>query len=168
MDITDGVFFAMMDYFAGDARRIQHLTKVHAFARLIGRAEGLDEHTQRVLEVAALVHDIGIRPAEQKYGSCTGALQEQEGPAEAERLLRPLGLPEADIRRVCYLVGHHHTYAAMDGADYRILVEADFLVNLHDDGEGPAAVRAAFRNIFRTACGKAMCRKMFGLNEKER
>ena len=34
------------------------------------------------------------------------------------------------IRRVEYLVGHHHTYKDIDGLDYQILVEADFLVNI--------------------------------------
>ena len=165
MDITDAVFAAMTDFFEGDVRRLQHLTKVHAFARFIGRAEGLDSHTQNVLEIAALVHDIGIKPAEEKYGSASGSLQEKEGPAEARKLLAGLGLPQEDTERVCHLMGHHHTYAAMDGADYQILVEADFLVNLYDDGESPAAVRAAYGRIFRTKSGRAMCRKMFGLQD---
>lgn len=33
-----------------------------------------------------------------------------------------------------YLVGHHHTYKDIDGLDYQILVEADFLVNYFEDG----------------------------------
>ena len=167
MDITDVVFLSMTDYFAADARRIQHFTRVHAFARLMGHMEGLDEHTQRVLEIAALVHDIGIKPAEEKYGSCSGALQEKEGPAEAGKLLCPLGLPEEDIRRVCFLVGHHHTYDCMDGADYQMLVEADFLVNLYDAAAGPDAVRAACGRIFRTKSGRALCRRMFGLTAQD-
>lgn len=138
MDITDVVFLSMTDYFAADARRIQHFTRVHAFARLMGHMEGLDEHTQRVLEIAALVHDIGT-----------------------------LGLPEEDIRRVCFLVGHHHTYDCMDGADYQMLVEADFLVNLYDAAAGPDAVRAACGRIFRTKSGRALCRRMFGLTAQD-
>lgn len=166
MTATDRVFLAMIDYFAGDARRIQHFTKVHAFAALIGREEGLDERTQHILEVAALVHDIGIRPAEARYGSASGALQEREGPAEAEKLLAALGEDPEVIARVCYLVGHHHTYGRMDGEDYRILVEADFLVNLHEDAEDEKTVRAACERIFRTRSGTALCRTMFGLNER--
>ena len=162
---TDRIFLAMIDYFAGDAKRIQHFTKVHAFARLLGHEEGLDEHTQFILECAAYVHDIGIRRAESIYGSCTGALQEQEGPAEARRLLEALGIAPDVVERVCYLVGHHHTYKNMDGADYRILVEADFLVNLYEDHESEKAVRAAYEHIFSTESGKRMCRTMFGLKE---
>lgn len=45
----------------------------------------------RILEAAAYVHDIGIKPAEKKYGSCGGKLQEQEGPAAAKEILERLG-----------------------------------------------------------------------------
>ncbi len=166
MDATERIFLAMIDYFAGDPRRIQHFTKVHAYARLIGREEGLAPREQFILETAALVHDIGIRPAEAKYGSCSGALQEREGPAEAEALLRALDVDADVIERVSYLVGHHHTYAGVDGADYRILVEADFLVNLHEDGESQKAVRAAYERVFRTAAGRKLCRVMFGLKDE--
>jgi hypothetical protein len=31
-----------------------------------------------------------------------------------------------------------HTYTGVDGMDYRILLEADFLVNAHSDGLGRA------------------------------
>lgn len=167
MDDIDRIFLAMTEYFSGDARRIQHFTKVHAFARLPGREEGLDDETQFILEAAALVHDIGIKKAEALYGSCSGALQEKEGPAEAEALLNALSLPPHAVERVCYLVGHHHSYTNMDGADYRILVEADFLANLHEDGAGRNAVRSALERIFRTRSGTALCRTMFGMKTED-
>ena len=152
---------AMIAYDAGDPMRIQHFLKVHSFARLIGLAESLDEHTQSVLEAAALVHDIGIHPAEAKYGSSAGKYQEELGPAEAEKLLTGLGWPEADIRRISFLVGHHHTYTAIDGPDYQILVEADFLVNLYEDGLPPEAQRHAYETIFQTESGKKLCRELY-------
>ena len=157
----EAVINAMIAYDAGDPMRIQHLLKVHAFARLIGLDEGLDEHTQSVLEAAALVHDIGIHPAEAKYGSSAGKYQEELGPAEAEKLLTGLGWPEADIRRISFLVGHHHTYTAIDGPDYQILVEADFLVNLYEDGLPPEAQRHAYETIFQTESGKKLCRELY-------
>lgn len=155
--LIDRLTQAMLEFDRGDPKRIQHFLKVHRFAQLIARQEGLDDHTRLVLECAAVVHDIGIHPAEQKYGRCDGKLQEQEGPACARPLLEALGLPAADVERICYLVGHHHTYDAMDGADYQILVEADFLVNLYEDGAGPQAVRHARDRIFRTASGRRLC-----------
>ena len=152
---------AMIAYDAGDPMRIHHFLKVHAFARLIGRLEGLDEHTQSVLEGAALVHDIGIHPAEAKYGSSAGKYQEELGPAEAEKLLAGLGWPEADIQRISFLVGHHHTYDPIEGMDHQILVEADFLVNLQEDGSSPEAIRRTLDTIFRTEAGKRLLITMF-------
>ena len=62
---------AMIEYDRGDAPRIQHFIKVYEFARIIGKLEKLDEHTQLILESAAIVHDIGIHMAERKYGRGT-------------------------------------------------------------------------------------------------
>ena len=151
----------MIAYDRGDPKRIQHFLKVHAFARLIGLGEGLDPDTQFTLEAAALVHDIGIHKAEAVYGSSGGKYQEELGPAEAEALLTPLGLPRQVIERVLYLVGHHHTYASMDGMDYQSLVEADFLVNLYEDDEPPAARKRAYEVIFRTETGKRLCEQLY-------
>lgn len=161
--LIDTLTRKMLAFNTGDAKRIQHLLKVHRFAQLIGRMEGLDDHTRMVLECAALVHDIGIRPAEAKYGSCTGKLQEQEGPAYARPMLQELGLDPADIDRICYLVGHHHTYTGIDGADYQILVEADFLVNLYEDGVSEEGIRRARDTIFRTRSGRDLCAEIYGI-----
>ena len=153
----------MIAYDKGDPRRIQHFMKVHDFARTIGQLEGLDEQTLYILESAAVVHDIGIHVCEEKYGSCEGKLQEKEGPALAKELLERLGYAQEVINRICYLVGHHHTYTNIDGIDYQILVEADFLVNLYEDGVSPDAVRKAYQNIFQTENGRKICRNMFGI-----
>ena len=146
----------MIEYYAGDARRIHHFLKVHSFAKLIGEME--------ILEVAALVHDIGIKNSEKKYGYNTGKTHEKEGPPEAEKLLIPLTDDAAFIERVCYLVGHHHTYSNIDGMDYQILVEADFLVNLYEDKEHIKAVRSAYEKIFRTQSGRKLCKEIFALS----
>jgi len=153
----------MIRYEGGDAARIQHFMKVHGFARLIGLEEGLDVETQLTLEAAALVHDIGIRPAMEKYNSAAGPLQEAEGAPLAEEMLLAVGFDAACAARVAYLVGHHHTYNAIDGVDYQILVEADFLVNLYEGVASREAVDAALANIFRTATGTAICHDMFDL-----
>ena len=166
MTPTQTLALAMIDYNNGDPKRIQHTTKVHAYASLIGRIEGLDEETLFILESAALVHDIGIRASEQKYGHQNGKLQEQEGPAVAREMLTRIGgYSERQIERICWLVGHHHTYHVCEDLDYQILIEADFLVNLYEDNESPHAIRAVRKNIFRTGSGTKMLETMFGINE---
>ena len=159
----DSLIYAMMEYYKGDAKRIQHFLKVHQLARLIGHKEQLEEQTQLSLEAAALVHDIGIKPAEEKFGSCDGKLQEQEGPAPARAMLQCLEFDSAVIDRVCYLVAHHHTYSNIDGLDYQILVEADFLVNLYEGGCDKDAARTACAKVFRTKAGIALCICMYNL-----
>ena len=154
---------AMMEYESGCPERIQHFIKVYQFAKLIGEEEALDEQTQHILQTAAIVHDIGIRPALLKYGSDAGKLQEQEGIKPAEELLHRLGYDTSVIERVAYLVGHHHTYTNVEGEDYQILLEADFLVNLYENRCDEAAVKSAYEKIFRTETGKRMCRVMFGM-----
>ena len=165
MDILDRLFLAMMHYYAGDPKRIQHLTKVHSYARLIGCMEGLAPRTLYILEAASYVHDIGIKAAEEKYGQCGGKLQEQEGPAQARPLLESLGFDIEATDRICYLIAHHHTYVDMDGLDYRILVEADFLVNLYEDSCSGETICSAFHHIFSTESGRKLCRTIFGINE---
>lgn len=167
MTPTQTLALAMIDYNNGDPKRIQHTTKVHAYASMIGRIEGLDEETLFILESAALVHDIGIRASEQKYGHQNGKLQEQEGPAVAREMLTRIGgYSERQIERICWLVGHHHTYHVCEDLDYQILIEADFIVNLYEDNESPHAIRAVRKNIFRTGSGTKMLETMFGINEK--
>lgn len=151
----------MIAHNQGDAKRIQHFIKVHSLAKLIGEMEGLKGEELEILEAAALVHDIGIRPAEEKYGYSNGKLQEQEGPEPAAKMLKEAGFSEKIQRRVCFLVAHHHTYDKIEGADYQILVEADFLVNLYEDQAEKKTIETAYRKIFRTKSGKKICEMMF-------
>ena len=154
---------AMIELYHGDAKRTQHFCKVHSYAKLIAEMENVDAKTLFILETAALTHDIGIHLCEEKYGNCNGKLQEKEGPVLAEQMLSELGFEKDVIERVSFLVGHHHTYTGIDGLDYQILVEADFLVNLFEGNTDTAHIRATYDNIFRTETGKKICREMFGL-----
>lgn len=163
MTLLDSLLLKTTEFFRGDARRIQHFLKVYAYAALIGRLEGLDGETQAVLEAAAVVHDVGIKPAEERFGYNTGKLQEELGPAEAEKIMRAAGYAAPQIERACSLVGRHHTCSGIDGADCQILIEADFLVNLQEEGSGEDAVRAAYERIFRTESGKLLCQNLFDI-----
>lgn len=151
----------MIKLYSGDVKRIQHFCKVHNYAKLIAQGEHVDSDTLFIIEAAALTHDIGIHACEEKYGNCGGKLQEKEGPSIAGELLGRLGFDPRVTDRVKYLIAHHHTYDIIDGIDYQILVEADFLVNLFEDGLSEKAVKSAYANIFRTDAGKRICRDMF-------
>lgn len=161
--LIEEVTWRMITFDKGDAKRIQHFLKVHRFAQLIASGELLDPATRTVVECAALVHDIGIHAAEEKYGSADGKHQEAEGPALAQALLGETALDEARCERICWLVGHHHTYAPVDGLDHQILLEADALVNLYEDQVPLEAVAQAKERLFRTETGRRLVTTMFGV-----
>lgn len=160
---------AMTRYDRGDTLRIQHFVKVHDLAMTIGVLEGMSGKALDTLETAAILHDIGIHPAEARYGNCAGPHQEELGPAEAEKLIDQVNelltekIGEDEIERVKFLIAHHHTYNGIDSPDWQILVEADFLVNLFEDGEGKEVVANVRERIFRTESGKKILDDMFGL-----
>lgn len=157
------VIQAMIEYYTGDPRRIHHFMKVYGFAKTIGEMEHLDDKTQEMLEVTAVIHDIGIKISEEKYQSSAGNYQQIEGPAIAEKMLTELGYSEEFITRSCYLIAHHHTYNDMDGLDYQILVEADFLVNIFEDNISEERILSIRDKIFRTKSGILLLNECFHL-----
>lgn len=150
----------MIAYYAGDVRRINHFLKVYGFAKTIGEMEGLDESTQEIIEIAALTHDIGIKNSEKKYNSSAGNYQQIEGPPEAKMLLEGLGI-ESSVDRVCWLIAHHHTYTDIQGIDYQILVEADFLVNFYEHDMSNDSVHSVGGKMFKTSSGKAILNAIY-------
>ena len=143
---TGKVIEAAIAYFENDIRRISHLLKVYGFAKAIGEKEQLDLFTMECLETAAVLHDIG--------------------PPVAAVILKKLEFPAPVTERVAYLIGHHHTYDKIEGMDYQILVEADFLVNINEDGldsskQGLDSIRKIKENIFKTKTGTKILESIY-------
>ncbi|GHU94955.1 HD family phosphohydrolase [Clostridia bacterium] len=151
----------MSEYESGVPHRVQHFLKVYGFAKTIGELEGLPSDVQFILETAAIVHDIGIKPSIEKYGSSAGKYQEQEGGTVAKAMLVQLGFDATVIDRICFLVRHHHTYTDVDGLDYQILLEADFLVNMLEEKMTQPTIRSAYDKVFKTEAGKQLCRYQY-------
>jgi len=145
----------------GNRRDINHFMKVWGYAKTIGECEHLDKETQAVLEIAAVVHDIACPLCREKYGSTDGRLQEQEGPALVIAFLRDSGLREAQINRIAYLVGHHHTLHDIDGLDYQILLEADYLVNADESHYAKENIENMLEKVFRTETGMQLLKTMY-------
>lgn len=161
LDSIDLIAVEMIKYFKNDVRRINHALKVYSFARLIGKAEGLDSKKQYVLEAAALLHDIGIKVCEQKYGSTAGHLQEIEGPEVAKEILLPMNIEKDTLERILFLIGNHHSYSKIDDIDFQILVEADFLVNIYEDSVEIETIKSIKHKYFKTTMGLFLIEKMF-------
>ena len=153
----------MISYFEMDVRRVSHALKVHSFAKSIGESENLDSEKQKILEISAILHDIGIKISEKKYNSSGGKYQELEGPGVAKELIKDMDLSEKIKERVYYLIGNHHSYDKIDELDFQILVEADFLVNIYEDNMSLETAATIKKKYFKTKTGKDYIHSLYGV-----
>lgn len=158
--ITAVAIEKMIDFYQGNLRDIEHFLKVWAYAKTIGEQESVDENTQGILELAAVVHDISCPLCREKYGNTNGKNQELESEPLVKEFFEGMPVSEQRVERIIWLVTHHHTYTNIDGIDYQILIEADFLVNASESNFSKVSIENAKSRIFRTAAG---C-KIVGIN----
>ena len=151
----------MIAFSKGNIHDIDHMIRVWTYAKTIGELEGLDPETQYVLESAAITHDIACPLCREKYGSTNGKLQEKEGDPLVREFLSDSGMTDAQISRVAFLVGHHHTFTDIDDADYQILVEADYITNASENGYGEENIRSFMQKIMKTQSGKKLLQNVF-------
>ena len=151
----------MIEYSRGNIHDIDHFVRVWNYARTIGALEGLYPDAQYVLEVAAITHDIACPLCREKYGNTMGKHQEAEGVPLVDAFLKDTGMTAEQVERVKYLVGHHHTLGNIDGMDYQILIEADYIANATENGYTPRNVENFEAKVFRTATGKRLLRSIF-------
>ena len=164
--INEEIIIRMIKFDEGDPKRIQHFLKVYEFAHLIGLKENLNSETLKILDITSIMHDIGIIPSEKKYGYQNGKLQEIEGPIYARELLKEFKeVKEEEIERICFLIGHHHTYSDVDNIDYQILLEADFLVNAYEDNLNKDNIIEFKNKVFKTKTGTNLLDTMFKLKD---
>ncbi|HUT36962.1 MAG TPA: HD domain-containing protein [Planctomycetota bacterium] len=117
----------------------------------------------RIVVAAALLHDIGIQEAERKHGSAAGRFQELEGPPIARRILEGLDFAEADIQHICRIVGSHHSGGDIDSPEFRIVWDADWLVNFPEQCAkmDVGCMREFIEKTLRTETGRALAIERF-------
>ena len=74
------------------------------------------------------------------------------------------GMTEAQIARVAYLVGHHHTLQNICGMDYQILIEADYIANASENGYAKESVIHFLNTIMKTASGRQLAASVLGIS----
>ena len=151
----------MIDFSNSNIHDIDHFIRVWTYAKTIGELESLDAETQYILEVAAITHDIACPLCREKYGNTNGKHQETEGASMVRDFLRDTGLAEAQIDRMAFLVGHHHTFTDVHGKDYQILLEADYITNASENGYERRNVENFIHKIMWTESGKALAKAVF-------
>ncbi len=158
--VCDRLILEVQTVFGSDRRRIDHALKVLDFAERIARTEGGDP---LVVRAAAILHDIGIPEAERKHGSCTAKLREIEGPPVARAIMERLELDESVVDHVCRIIGSRHSGKDIDTPEFRIVWDADWLVNIPGEhsGEDREKTAALIAKTFKTGKGRAMAEKLF-------
>lgn len=160
MNISE-IIVKMIGVSNGNRHDINHFLKVYAYAKTIAECEKLSDEERQIVEITAVIHDIACPLCREKYGNTNGKYQEAEGVILAREFLKDAGLPEKTAERIIFLVGHHHTLQGIDGMDYQILIEADYLVNADESGYSEANIQNALANIFKTETGKMLLKSIY-------
>ena len=119
----------MMEVFEYNNIHINHTYRVLDYAQDISVIE---KGNPDIVVPSAILHDIGIPACEKKYKSTEGQLQEIDGPPLAKNILESLNLKEETIKEVCGIVGSHHSPGEIETINFKIMWDADWLVNLPD------------------------------------
>lgn len=158
--MIDNLRNEMISFFDGDEKRVAHALKVLSYAERIQSLEGGES---LIVGAAAILHDIGIHSAEEKYDSAAGRYQEIEGPPIARRILLKYGFTEAQIEHICAIVANHHSARNIDTLEFRIVWDSDWLVNIPDEldlSDTDGLVRFIDKT-FRTSTGKRIAKEFF-------
>ncbi len=158
--LKDRVAVEMKRYFGRDFRRIGHAANVARYAEQIVKDEG---GNPAVILCAAYLHDIGIHEAERKYHSTAAKYQHAEGPPIARAIMTGLGAREDLVEEVCDIIGHHHHPRDEETLNFKVVYDADFIVNLKEKQEEKKTkrdrlVRMIDTTMF-TAGGKQLARE---------
>jgi len=145
----------MKKVFGPDQKRIEHALAVLEFAEQIQAVEGGDP---LVVKAAAILHDIGIHTAERKHGSPAGKYQEIEGPPIAEEILKRHDIPNETIEHISKIIANHHSARNIDTIEFRVVWDADWLVNIPADlpGAGKEKLQGIVDTTFKTHEGYKM------------
>jgi HD superfamily phosphodiesterase len=158
--MKDKLIQKMKDVFGDDQKRIGHALAVLKYAEQIHAVEGGDA---TVVTAAAILHDIGIHQAEQKYGSSAGKYQEIEGPPIAGKILNDDGFDSAKINHVCKIIANHHSAKNIDTLEFRVVWDADWLVNIPDEcgSMNESKLKEFISRIFKTQTGRQIAKELY-------
>lgn len=149
----------MKNVFGDDTRRINHALDVLSNAEKIHASEGGDG---LIVVAAAVLHDIGIHEAERKYNSSAGNYQEIEGPPIAEAILTKLDFDAERMDHIIKIVASHHSAKLIDTTEFRIIWDADWIVNMRDEyvSKSRDEISGLIGKVFKTDAGKRLARNV--------
>jgi len=158
--IREKLISQMKNVFGQDQKRIEHALAVLDYAEQIQNVEGGDP---LIVRAAAILHDIGIQEAEHKHGSPAGKYQEIEGPPIADEILKKDDIPAEAIEHICKIIANHHSDKEINTIEFRIIWDADQIVNLRADSSGVSNQRLQeiIDKRFKTDEGRRIAAELF-------
>jgi len=159
--LCDRIVEKMKSYFGDDQPRIDHALAVLEYAERILQAS--PDVSGVVVRAAAILHDIGIPEAGRKHNSTAGKFQELEGPPIARGILTEMKVDGSIIDHVCRIIANHHSAKEIDTPEFRIIWDADWLVNIPDefDTSDKARMSELIGKTFKTDRGKRIAETLF-------
>jgi HD superfamily phosphodiesterase len=160
LTIKNTLLKELLDYFGDDTKRIKHARKVLSFAEELLQHEPAD---WRIVIPASILHDVGIKVAEKKYGSAAGHYQEKEGPEVARMILIKTELDNNEIDEICQIIAHHHSPGKVNTHNFKVLYDADWLVNFKDEiaVEDKNKLKELIAKVFLTPTGRVIAERLY-------
>lgn len=168
--LRERVAIEMKRYFGQDFRRIGHAGRVARYVEEIGKLLAAEpeppvDYNPAVAGIVAYLHDIGIKEAERKFNSTSPHYQHQEGPPVAQEILTKLGAPQGLIEEVCDIIGHHHHPRPEESTNFKVLYDADLIVNLEEKQQEEASTQEHLAKLvagsFLTGAGTQVAARVF-------
>lgn len=147
-------------FFGKDSKDLAHALNVLKYVQLLLPEVAPDDWARFRAEAAALVHDIACPLCREVYGECTGDLQEQKSELILDLFFEKHDLPPQQVKRIIWMVCHHHTPEASDESDFRLLIEADLLANVQEHNLDLFDLRQLAVRTMRTQTGQEELRKL--------
>lgn len=161
--LVDRLEWRMLDYYAKkDSSQIAHTLCVREYTRLLAEKENYEKRQVYLLEIAALLHDIGCPCSKEKYGNSLPENQEREGAfIAADWLQDELELSDFEKEWIIQVVGSHHQFRKAQELGFQILFEADMIVNIFEGYYDKSKVQLYYDKMITTWSGRSLFRLLF-------
>lgn len=163
--MRDTLIDEMKKVFGEDQKKVEHALAVLNYAEKIQAHEDGD---LLIVRAAAILHDVDIHEARRMQGSSASRYREIESSLIAEKILKQYDLDTEIIQHICKIIANHHNSKDIDSIEFRIVFDADQLVNIYEDfqGTGEEKLEEIIGDKFKTKGGFELAKKLFLKTDK--
>lgn len=151
MSRVNEILIEALKFENGHIRRTQHILKVHSLAKLFAEKLGLDKKALELLEIAAILHDIGINSCKDKGVNPSLENQLIEVKMILSNFSKKYEISPKEEKEIYFLIENHHNYLDLNNLSHQILIEADLIINIFENNKEGIE---GYREYFRTDIGR--------------